>query len=486
MMKQLDSLLTGLSHHEQLSSTNRVLVEQLVEQRLSLPDNLLLNPTLPPIVRHYEYPLNPWPVVIGDNIVQQFQTLVHRMPELLMRVFDVSTSEYFKAMQAVYQFSPARIERLFAFTKDKVRFSNQTMFRADAVITENGCKILEMNMGSKIGGWQIEFFDHEYRRQSWLAPLFSGEWSQGQAIKSRSVITEYVQALVAGCDNQHTHDEHVYRWVFLSDQAFIDQGATDIIHYFKQLGTTLGKTLDIQFIADVSLLDIDDGRLLINGLKVSAFMVIESHQITRIPDCVFTAFETGNLIWPDNPANDCLNQKTLLGDLYARRHGGLFSDEEIQLIEAFIPFSVSSADKLVQWQGREYALSDFLHVFQSLLVIKRSYDAQGRSVLIGQRTSEAEWKQAVDYIVTQDDFLIQQYCKSLDYLAYHRDSGVEPVSFIWGIFGYRGEYGGSWIRLMNDEHNDSGVINSVTGAQETIVFEVSSTETASQIEGHAR
>ena len=55
-------------------------------------------------------------------------------------------------------------------------------------------------------------------------------------------------------------------------------------------------------------------------------------------------------------------------------------------------------------------------------------------------------------------------------IAPNKNNEWKPHALIWGAFGFGDTFGGVWVR-MSDIENNTGAINSATGAVEVIVYE---------------
>ncbi|PPJ44756.1 hypothetical protein C0075_24715, partial [Rhizobium sp. KAs_5_22] len=75
----------------------------------------------------------------------------------------------YKAVRAVFSEDPMKMAA--AMNMDPVRCSfffngvefTDICFRTDAILTDDGLKLVEVNVGTAIGGWQIQWMDEAFR-----------------------------------------------------------------------------------------------------------------------------------------------------------------------------------------------------------------------------------------------------------------------------------------------------------------------------------
>ena len=58
---------------------------------------------------------------------------------------------------------------------------------------------------------------------------------------------------------------------------------------------------------------------------------------------------------------------------------------------------------------------------------------------------------------------------------------LSPAKAVWGSFSCAGEYAGSFVRFIEEQENNQGIINSDRGAWESIVFEVTENESGAAV-----
>lgn len=414
-------------------------------------------------MRNYAYAVNPWPVFVAGEALAAFQRSACALPLLLRKVFRPERSHYFQAVERFYSLSSSEIDRLLA-----VDVAPHLVTRSDSVLTARGVRTVEVNIGSKVGGWQTQLFDRAYR----MLPGLQQGLAACEPFTSHDTLESYIQALVRSCRGLPNCRDGQVKLLFLVDPGPEGAMVGVVASHLSRLAARSSLDVDIRVDSAVDALSEVGGRLMYAGAELHGLLVTQSSaHASRIPRAVFEAFCDGRLIWPDNPVCDSLNEKSLFERFFQPEAASCLTAGELELAAQLVPHSVSLKESEVHAGGVRTATGTFLMERQHDFVLKSSYSAQGRDVYVGRFTSPEEWRRRVDEALGSDSWVAQEYCDSLRFYACDKSQGVSVVSYVLGLFSFASTYGGTWVRLSSEQQNADGVINSARGAQEAIVYE---------------
>lgn len=430
----------------------------------------LIEPTqykLPAIMQNYAYPVSTWPVVISEKMQETLAQLCVRIPQLIKAIPELYFKNdekriadfYFKGNEMVTQFA------MICHQKNV-----ETGCRLDLTYSKDDFKILEVNVGSSIGGWQVQSFEkiirsfHPQLTDPVTATTYESRNSQAIYMK---FLVDKILAQVQPTDEMinvfvgvgHIESEKIKQDVIdffggLLKKEFAARGLKGQAHTGKFASLTLKNS---------KLYHKDE---VMHG--VVAFKVEEDEQV---PADVFRAFIMDQVYFPDHLATGIYGDKRNLGLLRELAEQQAFSAEDNELILQHIPWSSEITPKNVSYAGETSSIVDILRKYKDKLVIKAAQGYQGKDVFIGKFSSEEEWEEAIKIALTAADFIAQEYNESINFLAPNGQQEWTDHKLIWGAFGFGPHYGGVWVRL-SEVANDVGVINSATGAVEAIVYEI--------------
>ena len=324
-----------------------------------------------------------------------------------------------------------------------------------------GFKIVELNCGAGIGGWQIHWMDGQYRKQPGLDRFLAG-----RACHSRHIPREFMAYLIRAMVERGLP----CRLVMVTNRDFAHRGGPAAVRaIFDEALQPFGRDGEIRFVEDPSGLQPRADGIYHQGSRIGAFVGAEG--MADLTPMLLRAALANQLFWPDSPLDTVLGDKRALALLYQHRDSGLFSPAEQALVDEFIPWSAPVRPGTVRYEGREQSLETLLRQQPAQFVVKAAQGMQGDDVFIGKYAPPAQWDAVVSRALAEPGWLAQGFCASLPFYGQRGDSGYGVFDVIWGVFGFGNRYGGTWLRLMDKDSGD-GVINSSKGAQEAIVYEV--------------
>ncbi len=431
----------------------------------ALPPQIETNQnSVPEIFRNYEYPVSSWPVLIDREMSRKLEKLSTRIPELINTIPELYFNNDAKKI-ADYYFDGNEMLTQFALIchNKKVKVG----CRLDLTFTNKGFKILEANIGSSIGGFQVQSFEAIIKK---LHPALSDKF------ESRNIQLKYVRFLIDQIlENVSGIKDEINVFISLShlDAPSVKEKS---VRFFNELVQyELGKRgLKGEVISErMDTLKLLNGALYCNEKEIHSVLVLNLNE-TDIPPAMFRAFIMNKIYLPDHLGIAIYGDKRNLSLLRELAEEGKFDSEDNALILDSIPWTSFVADKKALFQQKEYHLPNLLRQNKNGFVIKASNGYQGKDVFVGKFLTDEEWEEAIELAISTKCFIAQEFCDSIDFLAPDQTNTWTPHKLIWGSFGFGDTYGGVWVR-MSAIKTDIGVINSATGAVEAIVYENHST-----------
>lgn len=452
-------------NHAAVSSTAQAFLDYAVAQGNCLAPAALLDDSLPPLFRNYQYPLHSWPWFLGEDMRKTLEDCACLVPALVHRAIDIEFGGDHQRFGAYFGM-PDLLAQLYMDIKLD---PSQVMHRMDAMLTQDGLKIMEINVGSNIGGWQIQWMDGLYRRHPTLQPFFDQV-----RCESKDIPLGYMSHLIECARTVLEHaEEEIHAFVL------VPAGFLDIPDSRKTMGDVFQAALEnrgcaggMHFASSFEGLDFTPAGAYLDGQRITVIASsFPGNDAPQPPQMLYRAYLGGRLAWPDNPFTATIGDKRSLALLHKHRHNPVFSEHERRLIDYFIPWGTEAEPKQVDFKGRQCDLETLLLQERPRFVVKIAHGAQGNDVYVGKFKSDEEWSVAVRRAMSEPGWLVQEYCGSLPFYGQSGEWGYGLHDVIWGVFGFGTKYGGCWLRLMGRGGGD-GIINSAKGAQETIVYEV--------------
>ncbi|WP_303636305.1 hypothetical protein [Stenotrophomonas tuberculopleuritidis] len=452
-------------NHAAVSIAGQAFLDYAVVKANCLEPVALLDDSLPPLFRNYQYPLHSWPWFLGEEMRKILEDCACQVPRLVQRAIEVEFGDDYQRLAGYFGLSELAAELYMAVGVDP----SQLMHRTDAILTEDGLKIMEINVGSNIGGWQIQWMDALYRKHPSLQEFFGQVRCESKDIPL-AYMTQIVESARAVSDDG---DAAVHAFVLVpADFMEIADSEQTINAVFQAAAAACGCRGVMHFASDYAALKFTPAGVYLDELRITAIVSsFPGDDGPTQPKELFRAYLGGQVAWPDNPFIVPIRDKRSLALLHKHKESPAFNEQERRLIDYFIPWGSDVSPKHVEFKGTRVDLETLLLQCREKFVIKIAYGAQGNDVHVGRFKNDEEWAKVVAQALREPGWLAQEFCSSLPFYGQSGSRGYQLHDVVWGVFGFGTKYGGCWLRLMKRGDSD-GVINSAKGAQETIVYEV--------------
>ena len=451
-----------LDNHTELSPASRDFLNYMVKEQRCLSKLDLLSNDLPVFVREFEYPFQSWPLFISKQIVADFESCA----STILNVIDKAIRHEFNgAAKKLAEFYS--VPELYAelITGDRLAL-REVPIRIDALLGPTGLKILEVNVGSQIGGWQIRWVSEQYRKLPELATFF-----KRINCVSQDLVSEYFDYLISLSTDKYSADSAPINVLIVPNPA------SKLLQSKQSFQNIYTSVLDNkQLIGSLEIepcyddLEFRSEGVFLNGKKLSAIMTSAPGLDGALGFRLFAAHLAGQIFWVDNPLFDVLGEKRSLALVHKHKNSDIYTDHEMQCIDRFIPWCAPSSPQSILYKGTEFSLEQLLLSQQESFVIKHGAGYEGRDVYIGKYTASDVWNDVLQRALKDGKWLVQEYCESNRYYA-QSDNSYTSFDIIWGLFVFGDKYAGNVLRFMKSD-SGTGVVNAATGAESGIAYEV--------------
>ncbi len=423
---------------------------------------------LPTIFQGFKYPIGSWPVVINEKLTKELEEVCTELPQFLQQIPALYFKNNVKELAQFYFSGDQSLAHFFLLChKKKVDVS----CRLDLTFTENGFKVLEVNMGSSIGGMEFQNFEHLIRKKhpELLHPV------KGRDFISKKTQTIYIQFLadkIIEYVDVQSGEINIYI-VFGNEENA--NAATVVKGFFDEL---LSKELEKRnrkgavYLDHMEALKFKNKQLYYEE-KIMHSVLILDFALSDISKDVFRAFMSNQVYFPDHLGTMFLRDKRNLALLRELATQQKLEPAQNELILKYIPWTEIFENKSVMFKGETYDMVKLLRDSKDQFVIKIGDGLQGDDVHIGKFLSTSQWEEILEETIKNRRYIAQEFSDSIDLKAPNTQNQWVPHKLVWGAFGFGDTYGGVMVRMSSSE-NTVGAINGATGAVVAIVYECDS------------
>ncbi|MFD9353183.1 hypothetical protein [Streptomyces sp. NPDC060031] len=336
--------------------------------------------------------------------------------------------------------------------------SRQT--RADLYLDETGFKLLELNIGSAVGGMDNADMCRELLEHPVLA-----DFAEGRGLGFVDSMREQVNNVIVEGGFQ-PGDRPV---VALTDSP---DGYAKMLPYMTVLcerWTELG--LDAHP-CHLGQLEARDGRVWLGDRPVDVvfrvFLIgdlVKSPEVATLMDPVLDAAERGEvrIFTPlDSAAYASKGALALLSD---EKNRELFGAEELASLDRILPWTrMARPGPVTLESGERVDLVEYAVAHQQDLALKPTSLAGGDGVLLGwaDGLTPQQWREQV-LAALGGPFIVQRRVRPIPELYPDENGDLQPWTPLWGVFTVANGYGGAYIRATPAAGGDV-VVNVATGA----------------------
>jgi len=328
--------------------------------------------------------------------------------------------------------------------------------RADLYHDDTGFRVLELNMSAALGG-----IDSGGLSRAMLAQPFMADFAAEHNLGYLDTMVEVGQTLLAECCAGPGARPTV---------AFCDWPAS-----YPELEPQLRKNA-----AALSQLGTDAFACHLGQLRVDEQFDVWLGE--RKVDVIYRLFLIEDLLDPAGPAliepvlraaergkvkifspmdAELYGSKGALALLSDEANRGVFSEQELEVLDRILPWTRTLRPGPVTVDGRTVALEDYAVAAQQELILKPVMLHGGAGVTPGWQTEPADWAALLRESMTEQ-FVLQRRIHPHTEL-FPSDEGLTEWLLVWGAFlGARG-YSGMYLRGGPAEAQNA-VLNMVTGA----------------------
>ncbi|MEV8016098.1 hypothetical protein AB0O76_07090 [Streptomyces sp. NPDC086554] len=335
--------------------------------------------------------------------------------------------------------------------------------RADLYREEDGFRLLELNGGSPLGGWDIALLNQALLRDPYVAS-FAQEHHLGftdgievlldlwrESFPGLGLSANPVVALLEWPDSYPAMETHLRRMAGLLAAHGIDAVPCHLgqVEYRADGVHVAGRRIDVVHrwfvINDVATAE--DVALLAPLSQAADQGLVH----------LFTPLE-----------NEVYGSKAALALLSDERNRSLFDQAELEVIDALLPWTRLVRDEQVEVAGERVDLLRYAEAHRNDLVLKASSSHSGLDVLAGWEVSADEWAARVHAAVERPVILQRRVRPVAEDFPAPDGGPAEPAVLTWGVFLAGQGYGGAYLRGTTDL--DSGVISSGKGGRLGTLF----------------
>ncbi|MEU1128630.1 hypothetical protein ABZ383_01995 [Streptomyces sp. NPDC005900] len=401
------------------------------------------------------------PVFFGRAESRQLGARLSGLYDLLLSLPDRLYDGDLRAFTAALGWAPEQLAA--ALRADGRARGLPRSARADLYREEEGFRLLELNGGSPLGGWDIGVLNRALLEEPYIASFADEhrlDFTDGIEVlvdlwrESFPGLGEAapVVALMEWPDAYAALEPHLRRMASLLAAHGIDAVPCHLgqVDYRADGIRVAGRRIDLVH-----------RWFVINEVSTAEDVALLA-PLTRAADRglvhLFTPLE-----------NEVYGSKAALALLSDERNRPLFDRAELEVIDALLPWTRAVRDEKVEVAGEPVRLLPYAQAHREDLVLKASSSHSGLDVRAGWETSAEEWADAVRAAV-DGPYILQRRVRPVpeDFPTPGATGTTEPTVLTWGVFLAGHGYGGAYLR--GTPEIDSGVISSGRGGRLGTVF----------------
>lgn len=401
------------------------------------------------------------PPIFNMEFINELKDATEFLLEVVFSIPERIFKNDYRALFNYLGYSKDDEEYLLPLCKEEFIKQARLMARPDFLLTEDGLRVIEMNVCNAIGG--IGFTDRhaELFYRTGLGKHLS---VNNIEVNFHPVAKKHADCLLNNSPNIKNNPYPLVAIVLLDEKeldeshfnSFITYEGLQFLRYngFRAIATPLKD------------LDINESGVFYNNKKIdvitTSFTYEDIRDAGQLPFCdkLIESHVKGHVSFFGIPAYSVFDHKANLAILSSDEFSSYFTDDELQKINKYVPktykLNNSNVNEAINNKG--------------LYILKNCISSSGNNITIGNNVSADKWKQTLEEILSKDESYIFQ---KLLTNRVTRDSfvpdGMVSQEFCVGGFYFDG-FAGGFIREVPQVKDKTLVINCVSGAKFSAAF----------------
>lgn len=274
--------------------------------------------------------------------------------------------------------------------------------RLDSFLTQSTYSFVELNGESPAG---IAYADAAYDIFSSLPVMkqFAAEYNV-RAMYGRRLLLEVLLS---------SYEEFLGRKPEYAPRiAIVDRPGVPTVKEFELFRDFFEQSGYPSVICTPQELEFHNNRLSLGGQKIDIvykrLLVTEYLPFMRDYPALLDAYRAGAVCMVNSFRSKLIHKKALFAVLTDPKHAILFSDKELGMIRAHVPWTRMVRDERTDYFGRNVNLLDFIRADNERLVLKPNDDYGGQGITIGWSVDQRGWDEAINNALAVGDYLVQE------------------------------------------------------------------------------
>lgn len=414
--------------------------------------------------------------------LQSWPTFIDRFTKNQMEKAAKSVFNLFKLIpKRIFANDPYRVSGFYEIPVDIARMQldgandghiDNLLARGDFIYSPAGFKCLEYNVSAMVGGMQVAYWEPMYAG----IPVISKFLQENRLkIRNKNLLAVLLEHLLDNAVKKFSNNSSEINIALAipkygesldksTENKYLNQIYMNILtgKYKSKCGK--GEVI----FCDYPHLDTADECLFYKGKRIHV-LVEMYHGV--VPGEIWQVFKKGNLSIYNGPITKLMSSKLNLALLSQHENSDIFSPREREAIKKYIPWTRKTIAGEVNYGTDKVKLEEFVFANKERLVLKPCMGISGAGIHIGKNTPAEQWKKIVDQVFKEKNWVVQEYVESFSFVYQRGETGCAQHIVAWGLFVFGSHYGGAWARVLPTE-NKYGVVNSIQGAEESVILEV--------------
>lgn len=465
-----DTSLDPMENVNYLSESFSTLVQQLsTNTELQARQLHKQSSHIQPFMQGYQYEVSSWPVIINKKLVFEIEKVFRAIPLIFHKVLKHSFTQNRREACDYLNIQEWAAD---LFCEEQLEL-NDILTRYDAVISDKQLKLIELNAGGSLGGWQLSFLESEaYSALKCVSGIDKWEFTHQNVV--RNLFNAYCQSILR-LKGREARGNILF---FLPESLVRPEVASNVkesfLNIYKEVRPNQLSQGKLFFFTNHEEVEANEDGNVIYENEVMDAVILTIEGESDLPSSFLALLESAShkkqFYYPDAFCLSVYSNKLIFAYLHEPYIQALLTPQQKMMVDSYIPWTIKATRESICINNDLYLTKQYVIENKDLLVLKKAHSMQGKDVLVGLSMPLTEWEVAFDEIKMNSDWIIQQYCPPDPILTVGSKYGLGEYDMVWGLFSLQGKFSGGFIRGVRTM-SGSKVINSARGACEFLLLE---------------
>ena len=447
----------ALASHAELSSLSEEYAKSLLAIKTANFEGFNMD-SLPEYLKKHLELNQAVPLIVSDEFLAHYEKLSADVGALLLEVPRRYASKDIEFAARFYGFN--NHEKAY---NALVKFSSYDtdMYRLDLINSDDGFKVLEVNMGGAASGFYGSAWLELYSVLPYSKPFLEKHQKSLHTPDTVDIFFRHTLEQSASLAEVQKTKQINYGLKVPEGQG--PQVEKYLADYIAHIAGEYGLVGTITSYPEHEKMEMRDGFVYLGDTRVDVYVKASG----GVNEALYETFKLNNVLIYDGVSGFFSGDKRNMALATSERVDEYYTQEEREIFDKYVPWTAIITSEGLKYKDQTVDPVTLAIENKDLFVFKDADSHSGKNVFVGRFMEQEEWAQTINEYADCSNWILQKYAESKPYIFLDNELGFVDHEVVWGSFIIAQTAAGGTLRMKPCKTTD-GVVNFSRNATESL------------------